>query len=316
MVINNLKLTLIGLTLLLTACETLRVNNSNGDVGVLVDGGPGINDLGRVGSGVGQVEFSVSAMDLAVAPGRNEAISFGYDRAPTRSDMPWTSDVDDFSMSLGNELAIPITVWIVQGPFIDQRDHAYDACATTASIWDTERMGVRFNDFQVIDATSDPDINDAILNSVGGDNRNWDDFSDDIGFINGRINVYWINTVNGSTTTGWSDFGSRIVMGADTGDELLVHEIGHALSLRHPANCAGPTTNFNFTNIMWSCSSSREYVSEGQVFRAHFNSDSSINNLYGARSGQATVSCNTATNTAECPALRRRLWTDGTYPAN
>ena len=306
------------LILALPGCDTLRVNNGAGDVGVLVDGQSSIsvNDLGRVGNGNGQVVFDVGALDSAAAPDRNEAISFGKDRAPQRAGMSWTNSNDDFTMSLGNELAVPVTVWIVQGPFNDQRDHAVDACVETGAIWDAERIGIRFSQFEIRDATSDPDIDSAILDSTGGDNRNWDDFSNDIGFINGRINIYWINTVEGSTSTGWSDFGSRIVMGRNTGDELLSHELGHGVSLRHPSGCGGSTTNFNATNVMWPCSSSREFLSEGQVFRAHFNDTSSINNLYNARPGEPTETCQSATNTAICPSLQRRLWDDGTYPAN
>ena len=309
---------LVG-TLILSGCaDVLRVDNSNGDVGVLVDGqsNAAVNDLGRAGNGNGQILFDVGSLQSATSPNRNEAISFGNRRAPQRAAMPWTNTDDDFTMSLGDEISVPVTVWIVQGPFADQRSHAVDACIQTAAIWSAERMGIRFGEFEIRNATSDPDIDDAILNSVGGDSRNWDDFSNDIGFINGRINVYWINTVEGATTTGWSDFGGRIVMGRNTGDELLVHELGHGVSLRHPASCGGSTTNFNNTNVMWSCSSTRQFLTEGQVFRAHFNDTSSINNRYNARPGQSTESCQSATNTAICPSLQRRLWDDGTYLAN
>lgn len=310
----------LSIAFFLMGCEdSIKVNNSSGDVGLLIDGedsGVYVNDRGRTGNGNGQLDFNVGALSLSSPPNRNEAIAFGEDRAPQRSAMAWTSGSDDFTMSLGNRISIPVTVWIVQGPFAEQRDHAIEACIRTSAIWDAERVGIRFNQFEIRDATTDPDITDAILNSTGGDGRNWDDFSNDIGFISGRINVYWINTVEGSTTTGWSDFGGRIVMGRNTGDELLSHELGHALSLRHPSSCGSPSTNFDGTNVMWPCSNSREFLSEGQVFRAHFNNSSSINNLYNARVDQPTVSCINETNTAECPALHRRLWDDGAYPAN
>ena len=315
---------LVSISFLLLSCDgniddSIKVNNSSGDVGLLVDGessGTPVNDQGHTDNGSGQVNFNVGALSSSSFPNRNEAISFGEDRAPQRTAMAWTSGADDYTMSLGNRLSVPVTVWVVQGPFADQRDHAIDACIRTSATWIAERMGIRFSQFEIRDATSDPDINNAILNSTGGDNRNWDDFSNNIGFVNGRINVYWINTVEGRSSTGWSDFGGRIVMGRNTGDELLSHELGHALSLRHPSSCGGSTTNFNATNVMWPCSNSREFLSEGQVFRAHFNSSSSINNLYNARPNQPTVGCTSGTNTAECPALQRRLWDDGTYPAN
>ena len=275
-----------------------------------------MNDRGRVRDAVGNVTVDVGKLDTAAAPDRNEAIAFGEDRAPRRADMPWTAGEDEFSVALGDRLGLPVTVWIVQGPFATQRDHAIDACIETSAIWDDERMGIEFSSFQIVDATNDPDIDNDILNSTGGDNRNWDDFSNDIGFDADRINIYWINTVEGSTTTGWSDFGARIVMGANTGDELLAHEIGHAFSLRHPVICGGSTADFDATNVMWQCSSSRQYLTEGQVFRSHFNDSSSVNALYGARPAEPTVACVGGVESAECPARDRRLWDDGAYPAN
>ena len=318
----GVSLAAIGLVALFGGCDFIKLQNATGDAGLLIDGANSgssavVNDKGRVRNGSGEISVNVGRLTSAGAPNRNEAIAFGEDRAPRRGDMPWTSGGgDEFSLALGSRLTLPVTVWIVQGPFNTQRDHAIDAFVETSAIWDDERMGIAFSSFLVRNATNDPDIDNAILNSVGGDNRNWDDFSNDIGFDAGRVNIYWINTVEGSTTTGWSDFGGRIVMGRNTGDELLVHELGHAFNLLHPAGCGGSTTNFNATNVMWPCSSSRQYLTEGQIFRAHFNSGSSVNALYGARPGQPISPCQSGTQTAECPALNRRLWGDGAYPAN
>ena len=290
----------------------------------LVDGlnsstGNAVNDGSRVRNGVGDILVNVSRFSSAAAPNRNEAIAFGAARAPRRDDMPWTSNGgDSFPLALGNELSLDITVWIVKGPFNTQRDHALDTSAETSTIWEDERMGIRFASFQVNDATNDPDIalNPQLLDSTGGDNRDWDAFSNDIGFDAGRINIYWINSVDGGTGTGWSDFGARIVMGKDTGLELLVHELGHAFSLQHPVGCFGSTANFDPTNVMWQCSTIRQYLTEGQVFRTHFNDDSSVNALYSARPGEPTAACQSGARTPECPALERRLWDDGSYPAN
>ncbi len=310
----------IALSSVLSGChDEIELANSAGEAGLLVDGqgasGP-VSERGYVANSTAVIDFNVGELSNATSPNRNEAISFGEDRAPQRAPMAWTGGDDRFAMNLGDRLSVPVTVWIVQGPFADQRMHAIDACIRTAAIWDAERMGIRFGEFEIRDATSDPDIDDAILNSVGGDTRNWDDFSNDIGFINGRINIYWINTVEGATTWGWSNFGDRIVMGQNTGNDLLSHELGHALSLQHSISCSGTSTNFDNTNMMAQCSDIRGFITEGQVFRAHFNTSSSINSLYNARPGQATVNCIGGTNNAECPNQARRLWDDGIFLAN
>ncbi len=314
--------TCLAALLALAACDTVTARNVSLDAGLLVDGaessdGTIVNDRGRTREGSGEVELNVGRLASAAAPNRNEAVGFGQNRAPRRADLPWTSGGRDrFFLTLGEPLRLPAMVWIVQGPFPAQRDHAFIAALNAVVIWSRERMGTMLTDFQIKDATADPDIDNALLNSTGGDNRNWNDFSTKIGFDAKRINIYWINTVEGSTTTGWSDFGARIVMGKDTGDELLVHELGHAFSLQHPQGCGGSTAQFDPTNVMWPCSDSRAFLTEGQIFRGHFNPASTINSLYGARPDQPTAGCQGAGQTAECPALERRLWADGGYPAN
>src|SRR3954467_3068554 len=301
--------------------DSIEVRNVALDCGLVIDGaessnGTVVNDRGRGSTVSGAVTIDVGSLRRAAAPNRNEAVGFGQDRAPRRSAMPWTGGKDRFLLALGSEISLPLTVWIVQGPFASQRDHAFIAAFNTAVIWFNERVGTDLSDFRINDATNNPNINNAILNSTGGDNRNWDDFSNRIGFDAGRINVYWINTVEGSTTTGWSDFGARIVMGRNTGDELLVHELGHALSLQHPQDCGVPSAEFDPSNVMWPCSTSRQFLTEGQVFRSHFNASSSINVLYNARPGEPIVGCQNTAQSAECPALNRRLWADGAFPAN
>ncbi|MDZ7627581.1 MAG: hypothetical protein U5J99_04125 [Parvularculaceae bacterium] len=309
---------LLCATAALGACNTITIPNAGGDAGVLIDGAEGglaFNDRGRVGSNNGVVLLNAGE-SVALGPNRNEAIAFGALRAPARTPTPWTDNDDGFETPLASRLNLPVTVWIVQGPFGAQRDRAIDACVETSAIWDAERIGVRFSEFLIRDATNDPDITPAILDSVGGDSRNWDDFSTLIGFDAGRINIYWINTVEGMTGWGWSDFGGRIVMARDTLPDLLSHEIGHAFSLRHSVNCGAASADFDATNVMAQCSNSRQFLTEAQVFRSHFNMTSSVNALYSARPGAPTVSCIGSGLTEECPALNRRLWDDGAFPSN
>jgi hypothetical protein len=306
--------------------DTIKVENAGAEVGLLIDGasiaGSAVNDLARVQQNQtnetpAAVTIEVGRLTRTLPPARNEAIVFGPMRAPRRADMAWTPGTDRLKIALANPVDIAFTVWIVQGPFASQRDHAYASCIFTMNTWRRERTGLRISACDIRDATNDPDITYAVLNSIGGDRRNWDDFPSRIGFDKGRINIYWINTVEGLTTMGWSDFGSRIVMGANTGYNLLAHELGHSFSLFHPVNCGTPSAIFDDRNIMWQCSDDREHATEGQIFRMHFNPTSAVNEIYAARPGEPTENCLFQTSqTPACPALERRLWSDGIFPPN
>jgi hypothetical protein len=107
-----------------------------------------------------------------------------------------------------------------------------------------------------------------------------------------------------------SDF---VAMGQSTLSDLLSHEIGHDFNLTH----TDADANFDQTNIMHSASSTRAFISEGQLLRAHMSAASALNDTYNARPGQPTRNCpysNTATD--QCPAIQKRIWADGTFPAN
>lgn len=115
------------------SADTIKVQNAAFDAGLLIDGaessnGAVVNDRGRVSTVTGDISIDVGRLTSAAAPNRNEAIGFGRNRAPRRSAMPWTIGGNDhFLLALGSELRLPVTVWIVQGPFDRQRDHAFIA---------------------------------------------------------------------------------------------------------------------------------------------------------------------------------------------
>ncbi|MBT8438676.1 MAG: hypothetical protein KJO91_03035 [Gammaproteobacteria bacterium] len=301
-----------ALLLSLAGCADKLVisNRSGNDVGFLVDGqdsGGSFNDRGFLTG----VDF-VSVGELTASPSSNEATGFTNHRPARYTATPWTNNDDTFNVNFQARIQVPVTVWIIKGPFNQQRDHAIEACIRTSAIWNAERMGVAFSQFRVIDATADPQASDhfAFPNGDVGDSV-WKPLRDDIGFTVGRLNIYWVDTVNGSTTTGWSNFGPQIVMGRNTGDELLSHEIGHAFSLTHTNGVA----NFDQTNIMHNASNTREFITEGQLFRAHLDPDSILNLVYGARPGEITRNCG-FNGSSLCPDSDRRLWADGAFSAN
>lgn len=300
------------MTLSWTGCDALRIHNGSGNpVGLLVDAQNSSGTLNDHTVVTTRTEIGFS--NYTSAPSTNEIIGFTNDRPPKYLATPWTPQRDTFDLTFQPLITVPVTVWIVKGPFEQQRLHAIEACIRTSAIWHVERMGVEFGPFEVRDATDDPQAaaHYAFPNGDVGDSV-WKPLRDDIGFIAGRLNIYWVDTVNGGTGSGWSNFGAQIAMGKNTGDELLSHEIGHAFSLTHTDGNA----NFDVTNIMASASNTRQFITEGQLFRAHLNPGSVLNILYNARSGELTRVCNFGDGGSLCPVIQKRIWADGTFSAN
>src|SRR5262249_24966118 len=166
-----------------------------------------------------------------------------------------------------NEVFIPIKVWILKGPFATQRTRAINTCITTSGIWDSERMGLGIGSFDIQDATANP----KAANYLAFDCSKRTGIKTDIGKTARRINIYIGDTGDGGTGRGQAcQIGSDFVaLGSAVGFELASHETGHDFSLTHVDDL---TTNFDQTNIMHSASSTRQFITEGQLFRAHLTS--------------------------------------------
>ena len=299
------------------ADDTISITNDAGaEVGLLIDGT-------RLGFGVVNDDVVLTSAPVvsvgqlhSASPGSNEVIGFTRERPPQRVDAPWSTGTDAVAVNFAARIGIGVTVWIVHGPFAQQRDHAIDARIITEAIWDVERMGVHFSHYQILDATADPEAPDNYAFPNGDLNpAAWTKLRNDIGFVNDQLNIYWVDTVDGNTTNGWSNFGAQVAMGRNSGDELLVHEVGHAFGLEHINTVPG----FDDTNIMFPFSNSREFATEGQVFRAHLDPGSVINSVYNSRPGEIQRACPMATAasaTASCLAIAKRMWADGTFPPN
>ncbi|MBL4685402.1 MAG: hypothetical protein JKY37_12480 [Nannocystaceae bacterium] len=304
------------LVLTLAACDLdlVSVTNAPDDraIGIMVDG----VDVAS-GTVVDDSTYDIDAPILFLenlrsdAAGDSEVVVFTNRRPPALLDpAPWTPGRDVAKVQLSNELGLAVTVWIVKGPFDDQRARAIDACVTTSSIWNSERMGAGFSTFSIKDATGDGEAD----NYFDFDCSMRVDLEDDIGRDAGRINIYYVGTVDGGVGRGQAcSIGSDFVAMAErTGDELLSHELGHNFDLLHINGLA----DFDQTNIMHNASSTRSFVTEGQLFRAHLRSGSALNDTYGARPGLPLRECAHTAANSKCPGIGKRIWADGTFPAN
>lgn len=291
--------------------DVVRLENAPaGERGFLLDGfgsGRFLNDEAVRGSG----ETVPVGIFRSMPGGNDEILVFGPARRPAMlRPAPWTAGIDTLSVALEAPIALDVTLWIVKGPFDAQAARARAAMDTTAAIWTDQNAGLVFDSVEYVDATNDPDaaryFDLTLCNSQSG-------LESQIGKRAGRINVYYVGTVDGGSARGRACpiGGDHAIMAASSGHELLSHEIGHLLSLTHTDGIAA----FDQTNVMHSASDVRRYLTEGQSFRQQFDTNSVLNRLFGLRTGQARA-CPLATTDALCPAIETRIWADGAFPAS
>lgn len=287
--------------------DLVRFHNSGGEeIGALFDGRNQIfqNDFGRVSAdSVVQMVFDLSTIS-------NEITAFTQGRPPVLlNPVLWTGAADTIDVTFPPVIRIPVTAWIIKGPFDPLRTRAITQSVITADIWTRERMGVEFESFDIVDATNDPDA-PALFSTTACEQRSLAETT--IGKIAGRINIYYVSLVDGGTDRGFACAGGDVIFMAEfSGQELLVHEIGHSFGLGHVDNLTG----FDNANVMHSASIQREHFTEGQVFRAHFNSFTALKQLYGVVPSEVRT-CPESFADARCLALILRLWPDGRFPAN
>jgi Metallo-peptidase family M12B Reprolysin-like len=311
-----------GLTELRAQDQITLNNNSANPIGLLVDGklaGSFVNDKTYVSPGSPALIGQFSAIN---GNKTNEIVAFSQDRPMAiYTNVPWTTGNDNIVVSFANKILIPVTIWIVYGDVAAVTTKATSDLLTTSTIFGTERVGVDFSTVTFRDATANP---------LAPNYYNYDDnvmassIKTDIGYVTGQINVYCVRSLifsgaqylNGgqATFTG----GPSIAISSQSTTNVLAHEFGHLFSLAH-TNSGAATQWFDYTNLMSTNGSpGAAYLTEGQVFRMHINGGSVLNQTYNARPGQPTRFCDgtstTATNT--CPGVQKRIWADGTYPAN
>ena len=127
--------------------------------------------------------------------------------------------------------------------------------------------------------------------------------------------MYLVGLVDGSTSRGnaCSVGGGFVAIAAGAGAELLAHELGHDFALEHVDDLAAA---FDPSNVMHSASNVREFLTEGQVFRAHLRSNSALNAVYGAAARIADARLRPRYADARRARHRQALWADGLFGPN
>jgi hypothetical protein len=255
-------------------------------------------------------------VDVGPRNGAGEVIAFSEKRAVALLPVTWSSATGNqiVDVPLLAQLNTPITIWVVAGPFVTTQQTALTLWSTAQQMYWAERMGTALP-LEVVDATTNPKAGTWNAFTCGTANASVNAIQADIGVRAGRINVYLVNLVDGSTSRGnaCSIGGPFVAIAAGSTADLLAHELGHDYALEHIDDLP---LAFDVTNVMHPASSTRAFVTEGQSFRAHTLPASAINAVYALRPGQVTRTCDRDTLTLTCPAIARRLWADGSFGPN
>jgi len=295
---------------------TLQFQNVAGaPVGALVRDGAGVPAANYQG-------YPTNADAVTVGPrvATGEVIAFGHERAVSVQPVSWTTAMGDQTVMvpLATRLEVPVTIWVVAAPFATMQQTALTMWQTAQQIFADERFGVSLAPLEIVDATANPKAatwNAFVCGTNPTNALNVPAIQADIGVRAGRINVYLVNLVDGSTSRGnaCAAGGGFVAIAGGGGAELLAHELGHDFALDHIDDLV---LSFDVHNVMYSASSVRQFVTEGQSFRAHTRPNSALNAVYAVRAGQPTRSCDRDTPTIDCPVIYKRLWADGLYGPN
>ncbi|MDQ2961960.1 MAG: hypothetical protein M3R31_02200 [Pseudomonadota bacterium] len=258
----------------------------------------------------------VDNVNVGARSGTGEAVAFSEHRPVAVQSVVWATGGGNQTVNVpfANEFDTPVTIWVVAGPYATMQQTALTLWQTAQQIYWDERLGVHLS-LEVVDATANPKAATWSAFTCGAGNANVTAIQSDIGVRAGRMNVYLVNLVDGSTSRGnaCGVGGGFVAIAAGSGAELLAHELGHDFGLEHIDDLIA---TFDTTNVMHSASAVRQFFTEGQTFRAHLRPNSAINAVYGLRPGLRTRACDRDTMLLGCPSIAKRIWADGSSPPN
>lgn len=272
--------------------DVVVVEGARSGAGVQIDGeswiGP-VNDFVYASEGP-----LVAAGDWRDSgPGRNEVVVFRR-RGPPRllRDVGWTPEPDTLRVAAVEPIDLPVTFWLVAGPFDQTRTAVQERVDEATGIFLNQGVGLRIvPEFQ--DASA---VTDSVALAFTCDGR--EALQAAVGRLDGRINAYVVPTVDGASfratvCTIDSDF---IALGRATSRPTLAHELGHNFGLHHTEGFQGP-----FEYNLMSRSAGGTDLTEGQAFRVHFDRASAVNTIYGVHDPSIPRRCGPGDFTEECP---------------
>jgi hypothetical protein len=334
-------ITLVRLALLAAAATAIlsQIPSDSVTLQCLVAGAPAACPSG-VENGVLLISKSNTRADIPpsvasiisvgnVAASYHQVVSFRSDRAPGIDTSPtWAPSYKQVTVKYPELIQVPLQVWVVC-PYDanDGQCGAFDKNAMNQFLIDanavlqSERVGIRL--IQAAPAAgwvSDETANTQLQNFLEFRHTKCVALNAALASSGKKrpdaVNLYLVKDVDLNSDWGHTCLsdplipGSVSVVGHKTTANTMLHEIGHALSLVH-VTPNQPWDGRRDENYMFAYSDVRQYFTEGQTFRIHFDSGSAINTL-GLRN-ESTRACGDTDEDAKnvsppCPPVGARIW--------
>jgi hypothetical protein len=292
-------------------------------------------------------------------PHTGEMIVFADNRPPlTVSKVDWKTDGTTIDVTLPGIINVPIKIWIVNSDnpngltYSVIKDQAVAAVVRANQIYLNEKQGIVLTPDSVVDNYKDK-TNDSNASQFSRFTclTMANNIKTLIGHQSGMLNVYYVaqadkEGLSGSYSPYYGTFCNDVIaVGIKAGDDLLVHELGHAFSLGHVGDPFYASA-FDQLNVMHESSTWRAYLTEGQTYRQVTNSpESALNNpaIYSftppiTPPGSPLRNCRhflsrevrvdiggihnlsqwvQQSEKSDCPVVEKRIWADGAgWPPN
>lgn len=205
--------------------------------------------------------------------GSNALVVFPWANALEWRTVTWTPGIDTVRVDLRPPVPIRARVGIGGGEFTAVRDLAERQLAVTERVWREEGVGLTLADVEFFgdggEAGSRVEVPDDCTRP-------------DIHVPEGVLKILFVGRVGSGTTAGWAcrPDATFVATGIEPTWGLVAHELGHLFSLEH-------TTR----GLMWPGHPNETALSEGEIFRIHFNRESAVNVVFEAQPPEARREC-------------------------
>lgn len=196
-----------------------------------------------------------------------DLIVFGHGNRPLWAAPSWTSGVDTMRVTLESPVILDLAVDVQAVDFLFMSQMVAEQIVAANSVFESEAVGVRIGSVEYVDHSGSA----TSITSAACAGR----------ALSPEIVVTVVVNIDGGAISGLGCPSGHVFLSryAFRFPYLLAHELGHTFSLQHTA-----------VGVMRPLPGTT--VTEGEIFRAHFNASSVLNTILGSQPEASRLNCN------------------------